>query len=356
MRGRVRVGESGTSASRCKRKVTHASHARTSTDNVVVRCVLDDGTVGYGEGVPRDYVTGETIDSALDLLKPSDLAKQLDAAAPTSSPRSASPSGCSSPPSPATTADPGQRRPLSPSNWRCSTPSAGASASRSSRRHGAARAGPVRAARLGPVQRRSSATRGVEEAACYPLVYRARRLRQVKVKVGIAGHDDVKRAQRDPPLARAEDRPADRRQRGVGAGRGGRRGSANWSRSASRSVEQPVPHEDVACLAEVRKQVKTPVMLDESLCGEVDAERAVASGWCDLFNLRLSKCGGFIPSCGSRNSRSGTASATSSAARSARRPSFPPPAGTSPRASTDLRYLEGSYDRHLVWEALGRKT
>ena len=51
-----------------RRPVRHASHRRTETDNVVVRCELDDGTVGHGEGVPRDYVTGETADTALDLL------------------------------------------------------------------------------------------------------------------------------------------------------------------------------------------------------------------------------------------------------------------------------------------------
>src|SRR6266699_3635020 len=60
-----------------RRKVTHASHTRTETDNVVVRCVLSDGSVGFGEGVPRDYVTGETIDFSIDLLKRSDLANQL---------------------------------------------------------------------------------------------------------------------------------------------------------------------------------------------------------------------------------------------------------------------------------------
>src|SRR5262249_28959229 len=60
-----------------KRKVTHASHVRTDTDNLVVRCVLSDGSVGFGEGVPRDYVTGETIDFSLDLLKRSELASQL---------------------------------------------------------------------------------------------------------------------------------------------------------------------------------------------------------------------------------------------------------------------------------------
>src|SRR5439155_10567854 len=56
----------------------HASHTRTSTDNVLVRCVLDDGTVGFGEGVPRAYVTGETIDTALDLVTRSELRAQLE--------------------------------------------------------------------------------------------------------------------------------------------------------------------------------------------------------------------------------------------------------------------------------------
>ena len=62
-----------------RKPVKHASHARTETDNLVVRCVLADGTVGFGEGVPREYVTGETIDSAIDLLQRSDLPTQLDA-------------------------------------------------------------------------------------------------------------------------------------------------------------------------------------------------------------------------------------------------------------------------------------
>src|SRR5581483_8046366 len=52
-----------------RKPIRHASHTRTDTDNVLVRCALEDSTEGYGEGVPRDYVTGETIDSVLDLLK-----------------------------------------------------------------------------------------------------------------------------------------------------------------------------------------------------------------------------------------------------------------------------------------------
>src|SRR5438874_9417864 len=61
-----------------KRVIRHASHVRTETDNVLVRCTLSDRTSGYGEGLPREYVTGETIDSALELLKRSDLPSQFE--------------------------------------------------------------------------------------------------------------------------------------------------------------------------------------------------------------------------------------------------------------------------------------
>jgi muconate cycloisomerase len=66
------------------------------------------------------------------------------------------------------------------------------------------------------------------------------------------------------------------------------------------SLEQPVPHAEVAGLGEVRRQflqpAGLPVMLDESLCCAEDAERAIAGQWCDAFNLRLSKCGGILRS------------------------------------------------------------
>jgi len=42
-----------------RKPFTHASHTRTSTDNVIIRCTLEDGTIGLGEGVQREYVTGE---------------------------------------------------------------------------------------------------------------------------------------------------------------------------------------------------------------------------------------------------------------------------------------------------------
>jgi muconate cycloisomerase len=119
------------------------------------------------------------------------------------------------------------------------------------------------------------------------------------------------------------------------------------------AVEQPVSHENVNCLKEVRRQTSVPIMLDESLCGRFDAEDAIARGTCDLFNLRLSKCGGFIPTLRlaqlARQNGLGCqlgCQVGETALLSA--------AGRHFACSiSGLRYLEGSYDRHLVTEALG---
>ena len=60
--------------------VRHASHTRHDTDSLIIRCTLNDGTTGWGEGLPRAYVTGETIDSAVALFESADLNQQWGAA------------------------------------------------------------------------------------------------------------------------------------------------------------------------------------------------------------------------------------------------------------------------------------
>src|SRR5581483_8919842 len=118
---------------------------------------------------------------------------------------------------------------------------------------------------------------------------------QIKIKVGLEGYDDVAR------LAIIRRR--------VGAGVD-LRVDANeaWTPTNAvdkirelapfgiTSVEQPVAHADADSLPEIRRNSGVLIMLDESLCSMKDAEDATGKGWCDLFNLRLSKCGGFIPS------------------------------------------------------------
>ena len=89
-------------------------------------------------------------------------------------------------------------------------------------------------------------------------------------------------------------------------------------------------------------------MLDESLCGYPDAQSAVDHETADILNVRLSKCGGIFPSLRiiglARRSglgiqlgcHPGETSLLSAAGRH-----------VASRVA-GLRYVEGSYDRHIL--------
>jgi L-alanine-DL-glutamate epimerase-like enolase superfamily enzyme len=335
-----------------RKPIHHASHTRAETDNLLVRCVLEDQTTGHGEGVPRDYVTGETIDGALDLLRRSDLPSQLEE--------------CSDFARAVALAErlqlapvPGDDRGCGGNAARCAVELAVLDAYGRMFGEGLASVTRLLAAdRYSPrpwVQYSTAITSAQgTKARLAALGMRLYGFKQMKVKVGIDGQDDVARLK---IIRRWSGRGMDLR---IDA-------NEAWSPDEAveriralepfgvTAVEQPVPHAQVATLAEVRRQIKTPIMLDESLCSRVDAERAVAAGTCDLFNLRLSKCGGFIP--------------TLRLAQFARRHGLDcqlgcqvgetavlSAAGRHFAASVgDLRYLEGSYDRHLVRESLALK-
>lgn len=59
------------------------------------------------------------------------------------------------------------------------------------------------------------------------------------------------------------------------------------------SIEEPLAERDLMGCAALRRD-GTVVMLDESLCTLADADRAIQLDAVDLFNLRLSKCGGIF--------------------------------------------------------------
>lgn len=60
------------------------------------------------------------------------------------------------------------------------------------------------------------------------------------------------------------------------------------------SIEQPLPARDFAGLRELRETTKIPVMADESLCTLEDGQRLIDERAADIFNIRLGKCGGFL--------------------------------------------------------------
>ena len=333
-----------------RRAIQHASHTRTETDNIVVRCLLDDRSEGFGEGLPREYVTGETIDSALELLKRSDFASQFalcrDFVASLAMIERMK------------LADvPGDERGCAGNAARCAVELALLDAAGRSFGDPLSHVTKFLAPELYQPRERVRYSGAITSARGLKLraagwAMRLYGFRQLKVKVGIPGFDDVKRLR---IIRRGAGRRMDIR---VDANEAWQPGHAverirELQRFGITCVEQPVAHEHLAALAEIRPQVQTPIMLDESLCSRFDAQRAVDQKACDLFNLRISKCGGFIPALrlaqfakqhgfgyqlGCQVGETAILSATGRAF-----------AGS----VADLRYVEGSYDRHLVAEALG---
>ena len=59
-------------------------------------------------------------------------------------------------------------------------------------------------------------------------------------------------------------------------------------------VEQPVPGEDIDGMRAVTAAKLVPVVADESLCSLEDARILIREQACDVFNVRISKCGGLI--------------------------------------------------------------
>jgi muconate cycloisomerase len=335
-----------------RKPIRHASHRRTETDNVVVRCLLADGTEGFGEGVPREYVTGETIDTSLALLRQSDLGSQLEPClsfaeavamaerlhlAPTA----------------------GDERGCLGNAARCAVELALLDAYGRLYREPLCAVTRILAPDLHQPRswvRYSGAITSAQgfKLRALTLILRLYGFRQVKLKVGIEGQDDLQR------LRTCRRRLGSRIDLRVDA-------NEAWTPAnvveriralepfAVSAVEQPVAHAQVDVLAQVRKQVRVPIMHDESLCSRFDAEQAIERGTCDLFNIRLSKCGGFVPSLRlaqlarrhglgyQLGCQVGETALLSAAGRHFA------------SSVADVRYLEGSYDRHLVREPLGTR-
>ena len=60
------------------------------------------------------------------------------------------------------------------------------------------------------------------------------------------------------------------------------------------AVEQPVAKGDIEGLREIRETFGIPVIADESMCSPEDAEELIAQGACDILNIKISKVGGLL--------------------------------------------------------------
>ncbi len=338
-----------------RKPVRHASHARSDTESLVVRCRLDNGTFGWGEGLPREYVTGESIDDAWTLLKATDFSKQLAA------PFTDLPEAIVLLDRFQLTRPTVDDRDCFGNSVRCALELSVLDA--------VCRSLQQPLSSVTPLLPETAPIRAQHERVRYSMVFTAMsltaqifrafilqvfRLRAAKVKTGVEGVDDRAMLRRLRfMLGRRFDLRLDANEAWTCANLEAK--LAALAPYGITSVEQPVPHEQVDGLAALRGRVGVPLMLDESLCSMVDARRAIERGTCDLFNIRLSKCGGFLNSLrlaavahqaglgyqlGCQVGETGILSA----------------AGRHFATSVaGIRYLEGSFDRFLVRERLTKQ-
>jgi O-succinylbenzoate synthase len=57
-------------------------------------------------------------------------------------------------------------------------------------------------------------------------------------------------------------------------------------------IEQPLAHDDILDHAELQRQVRTPICLDESIHSSDDARHAIQLGACRIINVKLGRVGG----------------------------------------------------------------
>jgi len=258
--------------------IKHYLAERTHSENLVVKVVSDSGVVGYGEGIPREYVTGETTAASLAFLRnhlipksnglhwddPDDLFGTLRELISEPN-RAQAPAAC------------------------CALElaildAAGKTWGKSVAKLLGGEGEPLVYSAVIPMMSQPSFHRLLH------LIHDAQ-MTFVKIKVGnnqdlavlslareILGHQVDLRVDANGAWSaeEAEQRIDAMMAYGISA------------------VEQPVPKHDLAGLKRLSDRMDIPVIADESLCLEHDAEDLASLNACNVFNLRLSKCGGIL--------------------------------------------------------------
>ena len=252
-----------------------ATHA--GSDNLVVRLTTDQGIYGYGEGIPRGFVTGESLAASFSCLHQTlgPALRQLPPLSPDN--LLASLSGLLE--KFAVAACPGAFCALETALL----DAAGCTWEKSLTELLGTR--PLDRVTYSAVVPLSA---GPRMSRFFQLI-KSQGLRYVKLKVGEDNdHETLSQARRE--LGQDVDLRVD--------------ANAAWSAPEAvarlrdlapfrlSAVEQPVAKEDFEGLRQVQEAVDLPVMADESLCTLADAAELIRLQACQMFNIRLSKVGG----------------------------------------------------------------
>ena len=270
---------------------THSTKSRRVSDALVVRLTTDQGISGYGEGIPRPYVTGETVDSVVrevrDVIWPAICGADVTNGGGPNAVEFAD----ELLPSSAPDAEDQSNGIICHSAARCAVELALLDLLTRIRGESVAACLPPRTRKV-----RYSGVIGMGSAvsvAAQAAKMTAAGLSDFKVKVGDAAGIDRLAAVRETVGAAASIR--------VDAN-----GVWNLEQAADEieamaaydldMCEEPLGRDGVADLLELAERAKVPLLLDESLVTESDARMLAALGSPRLlFNLRVSKCGGLGP-------------------------------------------------------------
>ena len=311
--------------------IKHYLAERTHSENLVVKVVTDSGVVGFGEGIARQYVTGEVMEASLRFLQdhlipqlngfhpsgPSELIEVL-AELLSEDNRAQAPAAC------------------------CALElaildAAGKTWSQSVAQMLGGGDQPLIYSAVIPMMSPPSFHRLLQ-------VIRDMEMSFVKIKVGNERDTEVLSLAREI-LGHEVDLRVDAN--GAWSSEEAQKRIAAMMAYGISAVEQPVPKEDIQGLKLLSEQVEIPIIADESLCLERDAKKLTSLDACQVFNLRLSKCGGILAAnrlyeigrkkaiaaqLGCQVGETGILSA----------------AGRQLASSRKLLYLEGSYSSYLL--------
>jgi muconate cycloisomerase len=311
--------------------IKHYLAERTHSENLVVKVVTDSGVVGFGEGIARQYVTGEVMEASLRFLQ-DHLIPQLNGFHPSGPPdliealaellsednRAQAPAAC------------------------CALELAILDAAGKTWRQSIAQM-------LGGGDQPliySAVIPMMSPPSFHRLLHLIRDMEMsfVKIKVGNERDTEVLSLAREI-LGHEVDLRVDAN--GAWSSEEAQKRIAPMMAYGISAVEQPVPKEDIQGLKRVSEQVEIPIIADESLCLERDAKKLTSLDACQVFNLRLSKCGGILAAnrlyeigrkkaiaaqLGCQVGETGILSA----------------AGRQLASSRKLLYLEGSYSSYLL--------
>jgi L-alanine-DL-glutamate epimerase-like enolase superfamily enzyme/pyrroloquinoline quinone (PQQ) biosynthesis protein C len=262
----------------------HALHSREESDAVVVKVIDSNGRGGFGESLPRSYVTGETSESMIvrirEHLAPRVFAQSFAPGWETFEYLQAAVSEWTRP----------EEQQGSVAAW-----NAAFCAVELALLDWSLRADHCALADLLPPARYEVVYSGVisadapDDAAALAKRMARVGIRQIKVKVGTV--DDAARLQ---AVRKAIGEDIELRADANGAWKADEaiEQLQRLARFKLQAIEQPVRADDLAGMKRVRQESGVAVMADESLVTLDQARRLAEMGACDYFNIRLSKNGG----------------------------------------------------------------